>query len=657
MKKNIVILIVFCLLLSSCQKATPSDSVLQPDANAIPLEATVTTETSLETTPAYLNINLPPSERAEDLLARMTLAEKIGQMTLIEKNSLPTEAVTQYFIGGVLSGGGGAPYNNTPENWAKMVDDYQKAALETPLAIPVIYGVDAVHGHNNVKNAVIFPHNIGLGASGDDDLVYRVARATAEEMVATNIRWNYAPVIAVPQDIRWGRTYEGFGEDTDLVSRLGVAYLNGLQGDSLSDSESILGTPKHFIGDGGTTWGTSTTSNYQIDQGDMQVDEKVLRELYLPPYQAAVDAGAQSIMVSFSSWNGTKMHAEKYLLTEVLKGELGFEGFIVSDWEAIDQIDSNYYTAVVTSINAGVDMNMVPVKYKRFIDTMALAVEKGDVTEDRINDAVFRILKVKFAMGLFERPFSDPERLDQIGTQEHRDLAREAVAKSLVLLKNENNALPLDKNSGAIFLAGEAADSIGIQCGGWTLAWQGGSNINTAGTTIKDALLKVNPDSVYYNRFGKFDNFYDSSGKLLIADVGIVVIGEQPYAEGVGDQADLSLTEKEADLIKRVAERSQTVVVILISGRPLVIGEYLDLADAWVAAWLPGTEAEGISDVLFGDVPFSGKTPYSWPLSNEQLPINKNMQVSDDQCKQPLFPFGYGLSSEESISVVVPVCP
>ena len=657
MKKNIVIFIVLSLLLTNCQNATPIETVLQPEENVTPAESYATPVSPTETTPAYLDASLSSLERAEDLLARMTLAEKIGQMTLIEKNSLPKEAVTQYFIGGVLSGGGGAPYINTPENWAKMVDDYQQAALETPLAIPVIYGVDAVHGHNNVKDAVIFPHNIGLGASGDEDLVFRVARATAEEMIATNIRWNYAPVIAVPQDIRWGRTYEGFGEDTDLVSRLGVAYLRGLQSDSLADFESVLGTPKHFIGDGGTTWGTSTTSDYQIDQGDMRVDETTLRELYLPPYQAAVEAGAQSIMVSFSSWNGTKMHAERYLLTDVLKGELGFDGFLVSDWEAIDQIDDNYYTAVVSSINAGVDMNMVPVKYKRFIDTLSLAVEKGDVTEERINDAVFRILKVKFEMGLFENPFSKPEMLDQIGTQVHRDLAREAVAKSLVLLKNDNNVLPIPKDSGAIFLAGDAGDSIGIQCGGWTLAWQGGANINTAGTTIKDALQAIKPDSVYYNRFGKFDNTFDENGDLLIADVGIVVLGEQPYAEGVGDRADLALTQKDADLILRVSERSQTVVVILLSGRPLVISEYLDLADAWVAAWLPGTEGAGITDVLFGDIPFTGKTSYSWPLNNAQLPINKNMQLPSDQCSQPLFPFGYGLSYNDNISVVAPSCP
>jgi beta-glucosidase len=656
MKKIIVFLIVFGLLLSGCQTPAPASTPVPPAATEVS-EPVATMVTPVDNTLAYQDASLTPAVRAEDLLSRMSLAEKIGQMTLIEKNSLPAEAVTQYFIGGVLSGGGGAPYQNTPEDWVKMVDAYQKAALEAPLSIPVIYGVDAVHGHNNLVDAVMFPHNIGLGAAGDEDLVNRIARATAEEMLATNIRWNYSPVIAVPQDIRWGRTYEGFGEDTELVTRLGVAYLEGLQGDSLADSQSVLGTPKHFIGDGGTEWGSSTTANYQIDQGDMLVDEATMRELYLPPYQAVVEAGAQSIMVSFSSWQGTKMHAQQYLLTDVLKIELGFEGFLVSDWQAIDQIDLNYYTAVVASINAGVDMNMVPVEYKQFIDTLTLAVEKGDVPLERIDDAVLRILKVKFAMGLFEQPFSNPEYLDQVGTQEHRDLAREAVAKSTVLLKNDNNVLPIAKDTPTIFLAGDAADSIGVQCGGWTLAWQGGSNIKTAGTTIKDALEAIHPDGFYYNRFGKYDNANDANGNPLMADVGIVVLGEKPYAEGVGDKEDLALTQKDADLINRVRERSQTVVVILLSGRPLVISEHLDLAEAWVAAWLPGTEGAGITDVLFGDMPFTGKTPYTWPLSNAQLPITKNIQLPAELCSQPLFSFGYGLTTDQSVAVDVPVCP
>ena len=623
MKKIPMIFLMLTTSLAACQPAFTIKPTSQP----------VATEPF---TSSFLDPTLPFKERAADLLTRMSLDEKIGQMTLVEKGSIQGDAVTKYFIGGVLSGGGGSPVKNTPESWAKMVDSYQQAASKTRLGIPVIYGVDAVHGHGNLKGAVIFPHNIGLGASGDADLVRRVAQATAEEMVATNIRWNYAPVVAVPQDIRWGRTYEGFSENMDLVTRLGVAYLEGLQGDSLADPMSVLATPKHFIGDGGAVWGTSTTADYQIDQGDMMMDEATLRALYLPSYQAVVDVGAQSIMVSYSSWNGTKMHAQKYLLTDVLKKELGFEGFVVSDWQGIDQIDPDYYTAVVTAINAGIDMNMVPYAYQMFIDTVKQAVEKGDIPMERIDDAVRRILTVKFSMGLFDKPFSDPDLFDLVGSDEHRQLAREAVAKSLVLLKNDNGVLPIAKDTPLIFLAGEAADDIGIQCGGWTIEWQGALGSITTGTTIKDAFKAWATGRVQYNRFGKYDNIKDEKGNAAIADVGIVVIGEKPYAEGAGDRADLSLSQIEVDLISRMRERSCKVVIIIISGRPLVITDHLDLADAWVAAWLPGTEGQGIADVLFGDIPFTGKTPFTWPASMDQLPLGS----SDGE---PLFPFGYGL--------------
>jgi len=539
--------------------------------------------------PPFLVIDLTPAERAADLLARMTLEEKIGQMTLVEKDSISGDAVMRYFIGGVLSGGGGAPARNTIEGWAKMVDNFQKAALKTRLGIPIIYGVDAIHGHGNLRGAVIFPHNIGLGATGDSDLVRRVAQATAAEMAATNIRWNYAPTISVGQDIRWGRTYEVFSENMDLVTQLGVAYLEGLQGDSLSDYMSVLTTPKHYIGDGGTVWGSSTNSSYIIDVGDLQVDEATLRALHLPPYRKAVEAGAKSIIVSLNSWNGTKMHGQQYLLTEVLKNELGFEGFLVSDWQGIDQVDSNYYTAVVTAINAGIDMNMVPSDYKKFIDTMKSAVQKGDISEERIDDAVKRILTVKFSMGLFEQPFSKPDLFDLVGSKAHRLQAREAVAKSMVLLKNDNDVLPISKDTPLIFLAGEGADDVGIQCGGWT-----------------------------------------------IADVGIVVVAEKPYAEGQGDSDKLVLSQSDVDLIDRIRKRSQKVVVIIISGRPLVITDYMDMADAWVAAWLPGTEGQGVADVIFGDVPFTGKTPFTWPASMDQLQLG-----SSDGA--PLFFFGFGI--------------
>lgn len=630
MKKLFAVLMLLFLLISACQPSAETVVEELPRAGE-------DVETSAEIlSPDYLDPDLPAADRAADLLSRMTLEEKIGQMTLIEKNSIAPDAVEDYFIGGVLSGGGGTPRENTPAAWADMVDAYQAAALDTRLAIPIIYGIDAVHGHSNLKGAVIFPHNIGLGATRDPDLVREIARVTAIEMAATNIHWNYAPVLAVGQDIRWGRTYEVFSENTDVVSELSVAYLQGLQGESLADPLTALGTPKHYVGDGGTEWGTSLQPNWEIDQGDMRVDEATLRQVHLPPYLANVEAGAQSIMVSYSSWNGTKLHGHKYLLADVLKGELGFEGFLVSDWQAINQIGPNFYQSVVTAINAGIDMNMVPYNYKLFIDAMTMAVENGDISEERIDDAVRRILMVKFQLGLFERPFSDPALLDLVGSEPHRALAREAVAKSAVLLKDDADVLPISKDTQLIFLAGEGADDIGIQCGGWTITWQGGKGPITPGTTLKAAFEAAFDGHLQYNRFGKYDHILDGNGDPAIADVGIVVISENPYAEGEGDSNDLTLSDIEIELIARVAERSERVVVLVMSGRPLVITDALDLADAWVAIWLPGTEGQGVADVLFGDEPFVGKTPFTWPASMEQLPLG-----SYDT--EPLFSYGHGI--------------
>jgi beta-glucosidase len=630
MKKSLKFVLLILVLLSACQPGV--ETVLEEAPQEVATHASQVDISAQD----YLNSDLSAEDRAADLLSHMTLAEKIGQMTLIEKGSITPDAVHEFLIGAVLSGGGGTPRENTIEAWASMVDDYQAAALETRLGIPIIYGVDAVHGHNNLKGAVIFPHNIGLGATRDPDLVREIARVTALEMIATNIYWNYAPVLAVGQDIRWGRTYEVYSENTDLVTELSVAYLEGLQGADLSDPLTVLGTPKHYVGDGGTAWGTSLHQSWQIDQGDLQVDEATLRAVHLPPYQAAIEAGAQSIMVSYSSWNGTKLHAHQYLLNDVLKDELGFEGFLVSDWQAINQIGPNFYESVVTAINAGIDMNMVPYNYKLFIDTMTMAVENGDIPEERIDDAVRRILTVKFKLGLFERPFSDPALSDLVGNQAHRDLAREAVAKSVVLLRDDENILPLSKDTALIFLAGEGANDIGMQCGGWTITWQGNKGSITPGTTLKDAFEEAFDGRLQYNRFGKYENILDANGDPAIADVGIVVIAENPYAEGEGDSNDLTLSQIELDLIARVKEQSMRVVVLIMAGRPLVITDALDLADAWVAIWLPGTEAQGVADVIFGDAPFTGKTPFSWPASMDQLPLGS-------YTTQPLFPYGHGI--------------
>jgi beta-glucosidase len=516
-----------------------------------------------------------------------------------------------------------------------MVDGFQEYALKTRLGIPLLYGADGVHGHANVRGAVVFPHNIGLGATGDPDLVERIGRATAEEMAATGVYWNFAPVVAVPQDIRWGRTYEAYSEDTDLVSELSSAYVRGLQGtDDQTDlcaSTTVLATPKHYVGDGGTSWGSSTTfieQQYMLDQGVTEVDETTLRDVHLPPYAAAIDAGARSIMVSFSSWDGLKMHAHRYLLTDLLKGELGFAGFLVSDWQGIDQIPGEYKSDVVTAINAGIDMVMVPYDYKTFIKNLTQAVEKGDVPQERIDDAVRRILTVKFELGLFERPYSDESLRSLIASEEHLDLALEAVRKSLVLLKNEGNTLPLDQDMPLMFVAGQGAHDIGIQCGGWTIEWQGGSGAITPGVTILEGIENSVSEgtTIRYDRSGNFEG---------VAGVGIVVVGEGPYAEGVGDRADLSLSAADAALIEAMRAQSEKLVVILISGRPMIITDQLPLADAFVAAWLPGTEGDGVAQVLFGDYPFTGQLPYTWPRSMDQIPHT----VGDD----PLFPFGYGL--------------
>jgi beta-glucosidase len=414
--------------------------------------------------------------------------------------------VTRYYIGSILSGGGGYPTgDNSPEGWVEDGRWIPIGGSGNAPGIPLIYGVDAVHGHNNLKGATIFPHNIGLGAANDPELVEKIGRATAEEMRATGIPWNFAPVLAVVQDIRWGRTYEAYGENTELVTSLGTAYQNGLQAGGGNEALFVLATPKHFIGDGGTIWGTSKTENYKLDQGDTQMDEATLRELFLPPYQAAVEAGAQSVMISYSSWNGVKMHGHKYLITDVLKGELGFEGFVVSDWAGIDQVDGDYYTAVVTAINAGIDMNMVPQGYPRYLTVMQQAVEKGDISMERIDDAVLRILTVKFKLGLFEQPFSDPAYRETIGSDAHRELAREAVAKSLVLLQNDNAVLPLAKETGLIYVAGMLANDIGAQCGGWTIEWQGKSGSITPGTTMLDAIEATATGEVRFNRFGNFE--------------------------------------------------------------------------------------------------------------------------------------------------------
>jgi beta-glucosidase len=572
----------------------------------------------------YKNPAYSPEERSEDLLKRMTLEEKVGQMTQAERQNIQLQDIQTYFLGSLLSGGGSAPANNVPFAWADMYDSYQSLALKTRLGIPLIYGIDAVHGHNNVYTAVIFPHNIGLGCTRNPALVEEAGQITAEEVAGTGIDWTFAPCIAVPRNERWGRTYEGFGETPELAVQMSAAMVRGFQGANLADPASILACTKHFVGDGGTTDG--------IDQGDTQVDEQTLREIHMAGYVSAIQAGVGSIMVSFNSWNGEKMHGHHYLLTDVLKGELGFSGFLISDWAGIDQLPGDYKSDIETSINAGLDMIMVPDKFTEFITLLKELVEEGKIPLSRIDDAVRRILLVKFKLGLFEQPLTDRSYTSTIGSAAHREVARECVRQSLVLLKNEHFTLPLPKDSIKIHIAGKNADDLGHQCGGWTISWQGGSGEITYGTTILQAIhLTVSSSAqVSYSREGS-----GATG----ADVGIVVIGETPYAEGMGDRTDLNLDNDDITALENVRNAGMPVVVILISGRPMILEPILARCEAVIAAWLPGSEGQGVTDVLFGDYPPTGKLSHSWPRNMSQIPINQG-----DPAYDPLFPYGYGLT-------------
>lgn len=595
-------------------------------------------------TPAATTVTNPPvtiDEKVEALLNQMTLEEKIGQMTLPDSAALSgrEEDIKTYCIGAVLSGGGSDTADNSPVSWANQFNLYQTYATQTRLAIPLLYGIDAVHGHNNVSGAVIFPHNIGLGCTNNEALVEQAAQVTAEEMAGTGMNWAYAPCIAVARDERWGRTYESFGETPELVKKLGAAYIKGLQGADLSQRPNVLACAKHYLGDGGTDKG--------VDRGDTDITETELRTVHLPGYIEAIAAGAKTIMVSYNSFQGTKMHGYKAWVTDVLKTELGFKGFVVSDWDGIYELSSPLSNQIATAVNAGVDMIMLSAGYGNFIATLKTLVEQGTVSQSRIDDAVRRILKVKYELGLFDNAFEDRSYLAGIGSAAHRDVARQCVRESLVLLKNSNSTLPLAKTVTRIVVAGKNADDIGNQCGGWTITWQGDSGAITTGTTILQGIKNMvsAATTVTYSE--------DGSGAAG-AEVGIVVIGETPYAEGGGDSLTLALDDENDDdadsdnddivAINNLKAAGVKTVVILVSGRPMILDTVLANADAFIAAWLPGTEGQGVAEVLFGHYNFKGKLSFSWPRNIEQLPINYGDSNYGETSHDPLFDYGYGLT-------------
>jgi beta-glucosidase len=572
-------------------------------------------------------------QKVESLLSQMTIDEKIGQMVQADYGAVKNneDDVKKYFISSILCGGSTDPKDNNPKSWKELYEKFQNIALNTRLKIPIIFGIDAVHGHNNVNGATIFPHNIGLGATRNAKLVEKIGAVTAAEMKGTGIQWDFSPCIAVARNVRWGRTYESFSEDPGLVKELGAAYIKGMQGKNLSDKLSVVACAKHFLGDGGTTNGK--------DQGNTECSEEEFRKIHLQGYIEAVKTGVKSIMISYSSWNGQKMHGNKYFLTDVLKNELGFKGFVVSDWAGIDQLPGDYKKQIEQSVNAGLDMAMIPNgpgrknNYQDFIKCLKELVNENAVSMSRIDDAVKRILTVKFELNLFEQPFADDSLISGIGSKKHREIAREAVRQSLVLLKNENNTLPLSKKLKNICVAGKSADDIGNQCGGWTISWQGESGKTLdGGTTILQA-IKNTVSSKTQVTFSK-----DGSG-VSGADVCIVVVGETPYAEGRGDREDLSLSAEDQEIIEKAKTANVPVVVVLISGRPLLIDKALKNSNAFIAAWLPGTEGQGVADVLFGDYKPTGKLPHSWPRNMQQIPINVG-----DKNYDPLFPYGFGLT-------------
>ena len=582
------------------------------------------------------------SGAVSDLVESMTLPEKVGQMTQVEFASITPDEVAAWSIGSVLSGGGGNPGDGSARAWRESVDAFVAGSRRSRLGIPILYGTDAVHGHNNVVGATIFPHHIGLGATGDADLVRAVSRAAALETGATGARWTFAPCLAVPNDVRWGRTYEGFSQDSSLVGRLGRASVEGWHGDDLRTT-GVLACAKHYVGEGAMAWGTAGKHRHpwigwwdgwepewKIDQGDVLIDDDELRRTHLAPFIEAIDAGALTVMACYGSWRGTRMHADHYLLTDVLKTELRFEGFVVSDWMAIDQLDPDYATAVESAVNAGIDMVMVPFEFERFISTMVELVSAGRVAQARVDDAVTRILRVKAQLGLLDDVSNSDVSLDVIGCDTHRRLARSAVSASAVVLA-DHGALPIPAST-PILAAGTALDDIGIACGGWTISWDGSAGPITGGSTVLDGLRRqLGSEHVRYQPRAEFD------GERR--PYGVVSIHEGPYVEGGGDRADLAVPAEQLDLVRRMRASVDHLIVLVVSGRPLLIEPIIEIADSLVACWLPGSEADGIAEALVGAARLTGRLPVLWPRSESQVRGEVDAGVAP-----PPWPIGHGVS-------------
>ena len=565
------------------------------------------------------------NKKVDEIIEIMNIDEKIGQMTQIDQRFLDTITdISTYSIGSLFSGGGSHPEINEPQAWLDKYNKYQSESLKSRLQIPLIYGIDAVHGHNNVYGATIFPQNIGLGATNNPELIYKISEATSIEVAATGIDWTFSPCLSSPEDYRWGRTYEGFSSDPKRVEKLGEAAVMGYQNAKTSSGKSVVACAKHFIGDGNTEFGTGMRG--LVDRGNTEISPEELKLKLIPKYQAAVDANVQTVMASYNSWNGVKCHGSKELLTDILKVEMGFKGFVISDWQGIDEIPGDYKSDIITSINAGIDMVMVSGQaqpYKKFMRLLKESVEEGSISMERIDDAVQRILKVKLRSGLFDSPLVENNSLNTIGSDDHRKIARQAVRESVVLLKNEN-IIPISKNINKLVVSGRGADNLGMQCGGWTIDWQGGQGDITIGTTILDGIKNaVSKDTNILYSENALD-LEDSNG-----DLAIVVIGEDPYTEFFGDKENLDLMDEDLNTIKNLKNKGYKVLVLLISGRPMNISDHIENWDAFAAIWLPGSEGDGVSDILFGDYESTGTLSYPWPINTEDgaQALTKNLLI------------------------------
>ena len=633
----------------------PGSSTEAQDSGAVPSAAAPSAMATPGLWPEIAPLPLDPAieARIDEILALMTVEQKVGQVIQADSESVTPDDVRRYRLGSVLSGGNAAPgplpWADT-QVWLESGDAYFNASIDpegVEIAIPIIYGIDAVHGHTNLLGATVFPHNIGLGAANDPDLIEEIYRATALELAVSGHDWTFAPTLAVPRDDRWGRAYEGFSESPDITAAYAPRIVTGLQGgfgtEEFLSQGHVISSAKHFLADGGTEGGR--------DQGDALISETELRDIHAPGYFTAIPAGVQTVMASFSAWNGMRMHGNESLLTDVLKERMGFNGFVIGDWNGHALIDGCTSTDCPASFNAGVDMFMAPDSWRGLYESTLGHVRSGVISQERLDDAVRRILRVKLAYGVFDLPAPSARPLagdtSILARPEHREIARRAVRQSLVLLKNEAGTLPLDPSL-TILVVGPGADSISKAAGGWTLSWQGGGlsndlfpNAQTILDGIREAATAAGGAVIY-----------DPEGASAVdADVVIAVYGEDPYAEFQGDRDHVDFEPNDFDTARLAdyRERGMPVVSVFLSGRPLWTNPEINASDAFVAAWLPGSEGGGVADMLFRTDPsyeFTGRLSFSWPARADQATINVG-----DPSYAPLFAYGAGLSYSDTLSL------